>query len=311
MPIWTNRYNVDEMIAKAVTQDVFYETPDNDISVTRLIDSPQIDILRTAHSHEITEDVSDRVWALFGNMMHELLAKVANDNALKEERFFGEIAGWNVSGQVDIWEDNEVRDYKTQSVWAFTRPMRESWIMQLNFLAVLCRMNGFAVDSLKIVALCRDWREQESRDNQNYPPPVLSRKVPLWPEDVALRIMEERVELHKLARAKQFARCTDEDKWTKATTWRLTKPLVKVDGVTKQKAQKKAVALFGADTSRGGDEEIALAAKKELEDKGFVIDLNETPGEETRCLRFCEVSSFCPQLKEANAVGATHKAIPK
>ena len=39
----------------------------SDISVTQLIDSPQILSLRKENRDKISEDVSDRVWAVWGS----------------------------------------------------------------------------------------------------------------------------------------------------------------------------------------------------------------------------------------------------
>ena len=66
---FTNRYNLPDSIVNAVKID--RHVTRGDISVTTLIDAPQIRMLR--RKHDTTEDVSERTWALFGTAIHHIL----------------------------------------------------------------------------------------------------------------------------------------------------------------------------------------------------------------------------------------------
>jgi len=63
---FTNKYGISDAIVNAVKIDNHVTI--GDISVTQLIDSPQIRILKK--THDIEEDVSDRIWMLFGTAVH-------------------------------------------------------------------------------------------------------------------------------------------------------------------------------------------------------------------------------------------------
>lgn len=68
---FTNKLNLPESFVKAVTIDKHRVY--GDISVTQLIDSPRIRVLRKQHDEEI--DVSTMQWALFGTAMHTVLER--------------------------------------------------------------------------------------------------------------------------------------------------------------------------------------------------------------------------------------------
>jgi len=68
---FTNKHNLPSSIVRAVENDT--HRTNGDISVTTLIDAPQIRMLKRANT--ITEDVMDRVWALYGTAMHHILER--------------------------------------------------------------------------------------------------------------------------------------------------------------------------------------------------------------------------------------------
>lgn len=65
----TNKYNMPDVFYRAALQDS--HTVHGDISVTQLIDAPQIRHLKRSHEYE--EDVSGMVWALLGTGVHKVL----------------------------------------------------------------------------------------------------------------------------------------------------------------------------------------------------------------------------------------------
>lgn len=62
----TNKYNISDAIVKACSVDNHVTI--GDISVTQLIDSPQVRMLRK--HNDVEEDVSDRIWMLMGTAVH-------------------------------------------------------------------------------------------------------------------------------------------------------------------------------------------------------------------------------------------------
>lgn len=65
----TNKYGIPDVFYRAALHDT--HTVHGDISVTQLIDAPQIRYLKRHHEYE--EDVSNMVWALLGTGVHKIL----------------------------------------------------------------------------------------------------------------------------------------------------------------------------------------------------------------------------------------------
>ena len=61
---YTNKHFYPDFICNLLTYNPYTRgTEPSDISVTQLIDSPQVLQLRKKHRDDIVEDVSDRIWA--------------------------------------------------------------------------------------------------------------------------------------------------------------------------------------------------------------------------------------------------------
>jgi hypothetical protein len=95
----TNRLGLPRSIENAVRNDR-YSKGDAHISVTGLIGPARKRALEIRHADEITEDVSERIWALMGQIAHGILER-ADDQGFCEERLFIERHGWRISGQFD------------------------------------------------------------------------------------------------------------------------------------------------------------------------------------------------------------------
>lgn len=74
--IYTNKHNLPESYVNAVKVDKHRVY--GDISVTQLIDSPQIRVLRRQHDEVV--DVKDMLWALFGTALHSVLERSEQDS---------------------------------------------------------------------------------------------------------------------------------------------------------------------------------------------------------------------------------------
>lgn len=280
MTTFTNRHNIDPAIAKAITSDPFYGTPDSDISVTELIGPPQIAALRQQHQHEIQEDVSERLWALLGSAAHEVLKAGADElSEFPEERLYCEVDGWKIGGKADLYrpDQGQLVDYKVTSVYSFLLGDKPDWAAQLNFYAHIWRENGFLVNRLTIAAILRDWMRSKAGDD--YPPvPFMQVDVPLWEPKVTARRMLIAVHDHKAARAGQPRPCTPEERWERPTKYAVMK-----------RGQKRAVKLFDSEA----DALALIEAKRPLP-----MYLEERPGESVRCASYCPVREWCEQADE-------------
>ena len=67
----TNNYDLPQSFVNFVRNDK-YSKGDANISVTSIIDSPRIRLMRDTHRDEMTTDVSDMIWPLFGTAVQYL-----------------------------------------------------------------------------------------------------------------------------------------------------------------------------------------------------------------------------------------------
>lgn len=174
-----------------------------------------------------------------------------------------------------------VQDYKTTSSWSARHgATKDAWIQQLNVYAYILRLHSFDVTGIEVVAICRDWRKNEALKyaSDGYPShQVVVIKLPLWPSRVTLAFLEERVALHRAARAK-LPLCSDEERWRRATTWALMR-----------EGRKSAVRLY--DTPGAAYE--ALKGTEEGKNRGGAYSVVKRPGIATRCAGYCSVRPFC------------------
>jgi len=289
----TNNKGFPLALVKAVENDS-YSKGRADRSVTGLLAPPRQAALKDIHEDVLTEDVSERTFALYGQLVHLLLERSGEQdrNALTEERMFTEMMGWTISGQTDtitLTEEENwvVSDYKFVTSYKFKRNYSGELVMpaeyeqQLNMYAHLLRENGFKVDGLKIVAIYRDWSKMEAKRDRNYPQlGAETHDVKLWSEEDAKAFMEERVRLHQDAET-SLPYCNDEERWAKPDKYAL------MPNANSARARK----LFDSRVD-------AFAWAQDPANKvkaGWVID--HRVGVNTRCENYCLVSEYCDQFK--------------
>ena len=278
----TNNANLRDAIVRAVVNDPYPTRGTGDISVTRLIGPPQIRILERRHRDELTEDASDRIWALVGQVAHGILER-AESVAITEERLFAELEGWTLSGQFDrlaLLPDGRLQDYKVTSGWACLDGPKPEWTAQLNALRWLAAINDYpGIERLEIVAILRDWSRGKAKAGGNYPSQqVRVLPVPLWSLAQTRDYLIDRVHLHQLAETcvrtgRALPACTDAERWARPTTWAVRKP-----------GRVSALRVF---------DNAADAADLAARTPGGTVETR--PGESVRCADYCAVSAFCPQ----------------
>jgi hypothetical protein len=278
----TNVYELPEALVRAIKNDPY--TGGGDISITKLIDSPHIRVLRKQYASSVVEDVSDRIWSLLGQAVHTILERAGEEEHVKvEERLYAEVHGWKVSGQYDRLDlhGTTLDDYKVTSTYAINGKIE--WERQLNSLRWLAVRNGYKVDRLRIVAILKDWKKTKAKLDSSYPQvPVAVVNVPVWDLDEAHQYISDRVLLHQAAEQGEVPECTDEERWYSGTKFALMK-----------KGAKRAIKLYERKEDIDG----------ELPDGTFV---EERPGVYRRCADYCDVAPFCEQFKRSSGDTGTH-----
>jgi hypothetical protein len=279
----SNRANLPDAIVRAVANDP-YSRGDAEFSITQLLKPPRQAALQERHSDEIESDAEDLLWALYGQLAHSLLERAGGENAITEKRYFGEIDGVRISGQIDTLclESGTLSDWKFTTAYKFKagQPAPEEWVAQLNMQLELLRQNGQDASALQIVGLLRDFSKLEAKRTEDYPQrSVIVMPIPLWPREKTQAFMKSRVNLHRMARI-TLPECSPEERWEKPTKWAL-----------KKRGAARATRLY--------DTEAEARAHASTDPKNLIVE--KRPGEATRCQFYCSAAPFCEQANEASS----------
>jgi len=288
----TNNYSLPQSFLDFARNDK-YSKGKADISVTTLIDSPRVRLMREQHAEDRTTDVVDMIWPLFGTAVHHILEQSEPDeNTVLEERLFTKINGWVLSGAVDHQKIDgqtvEITDYKVTSVWSVIHG-KIDWERQLNAYAYLVQKNkGKKVTKLSICAILRDWNRRDAQNKADYPQaPVVIVDIPMWDEMTRIRYIHERISYHQAAQNvyeitdavdDTFIQCSDEERWKRDDAW-----------AVKKKGLKRAMRVFGNEDD----------AKDFAAEQTVPVEIEHRAGELVRCKGdYCGVAQFCSQYRE-------------
>lgn len=282
----TNRHGLPEPFVMFEEANK-YSRGGAEISVTSLIDSPQIFRLKEQYSEELEEDVADRIFSILGTAVHAILETAEAPDTIVEERLYAEFGGKLIGGQIDLQtlHKNGTRtltDYKTTSAATlrYNPEGKREWINQLNLYAAIARANHFDISGIEVVAIIRDWSAARTHYT-NYPQhPVVKIALPLWRPTECLDYIMGRVACHNLPQSE----CTDEEMWKRDGK-------VKVYELTQKGTPKtRATRVFSNMTD-------AEMFSLELGKPATIV---ETEAEYLRCDRYCEVAQFCEQKNRRN-----------
>lgn len=264
------------------------------ISVTGLIGPARKRRLEIDHHEELVTDVADRVWSLYGQIVHGILerADLEDDAVVAERRLFIERHGWTLSGQFDrliLAGQSTLQDYKFTSVYAVNDGVKPEYEAQQNIYKLMLNEHGYHVDKMQIVAILRDWSKMRvKRQGGNYPQhPVVVMDVDDWGKEKTEAYITERLRAHGDAQT-TLPECTAEERWADAPRWKIIK-----------KGNTRAVTGH----ANYSTEEDALAALPELDENakaGAKHVIVEVPTESRRCGNYCEAAEFCSQWKAMN-----------
>ncbi len=286
----TNKHNVPDIIVRAAKRDN-YSRGASIKSVTQLISSPRIDILRRTNYYRIEEDVSDSLWRLMGKSIHNLLEEVAHKNYIVEERLFANINGWDVSGAIDVQRlDNDkwgLIDYKFTSAYSvISEPEGKiDWTNQQNFYAYLMYVNKkIRVEKIQVCVIVRDWRRSDLDRIEHYPKAqIVMIDLPLWSIDKQEEYVSERVSLHQKTELsyglhQSLPNCLDSERWVQPGKW----------AVLKDAKSVRAMRVFNT-TQEATD----FAGDKYI--------VQERPGKASRCEgNYCGVALWCDKFKKTH-----------
>jgi len=259
-----------------------YQPTPNRFSITTLLKPTREIILTRRHFDKLEADASDMIWSLFGQAVHHILEKNADDKDGAEMRLEytfpkgHELEGLTVSGIMDFYdkETKTVIDYKTCSIWKVRFNDFSDWEKQGDGYAWLLERNGLEVAKSKFYAIMRDWSVGEARRKGDYPQSQVlevefvadSLKADNWIQEKLLDI-----KYNENTPDNDLPLCSKEDRWAKPDKFAVMK-----------KGRKSALRLL--DSSQ--------EARDWMDNNsGDYIEFRK--GEDTKCIYYCSVCKFC------------------
>ena len=308
----TNNDNLPQYLVRAFAYQSLQHDAKADYSVTQLLDPARAVALVREHSDLLTDDISERSWALLGSAAHVVLESgkgleelmeqkklegkdigaveeiVTDDPIIYEHRIFGEIDGITFSGQPDAYAvaEKTIYDFKTASCWEFVyeggRP-REDREQQLNLYAYLGRKyEGWEVENIAAVFLFRDWGKAAAQRNDKFPDKnMLVYPFRMWSDEEAETFLRERISAHEQAKT-NLPYCTPEEQKRDPDKYAVRK-----------RGVERAVKLADSRT-----EALNYIASKNIRN----AYIEERPGKVARCENFCLASTVCDQFTAYNAL---------
>jgi len=284
----TNHTALPEPVFQALTRSDYTKGSSNR-SVTQLIDSPRVRILRKENDDHISEDAADMLWSVLGTAVHKMFEDNEVEGHISEERLYAEVEGWVISGAIDVQRGEAdgkvaVLDYKCTSAWSVIYGKPE-WDKQLNFYAWLVEhCKDIEVGKLQIVAVLRDWQRKKAEVDSQYPQaPIVMVDIPLWSFEERDAYVRGRVKIHQDAEFQRLTGedlppCSSEERWKKEDSF-----------AVKKSGNKRALRVFDS-----------MEQAEEYMKDGMEIEVRK--GKCVRCEdNYCKVAEFCDQYGGGDA----------
>lgn len=279
----TNKLNLPEPFVQAASDQ--REIVDGRYSVTEILKGTREIVLSRRHAAEITEDVSDRIWLIFGTAVHKILEQAQEtDSQIKEGFVSTPVRGRMLTGIFDLYDDatGTVTDYKTASVWKVIYNEWDDYRRQLLAYCWILRRIGFDAGKGRIVAVLKDHSKTKASRESGYPPyPVYTVEFDFTEDDFAgftAWVTEKFAEIERCESLPDddLPLCTKDERWHKGEKWAVMK-----------KGRKKAVKLYD------GREDADIHA---LEIGGYV---EHREGKDGKCDGYCRCREFCSHYLES------------
>ena len=288
----TNRMNLPYGLVKAVSPDP-HNKP-GEISATTLIQGTKQVILTQRHWTDLEDDVSDRIWAVFGTAVHALL-ETEGENDFCEIELRQKVSNITVTGRLDNYNmaTGTICDYKNTSVYKIKAARQKGadgkpygfpeWKMQGLIYAWLLQRNNLPATKCRFIALLKDHSKTEAERDHSYPQsPVYVYEFTVTKDDLAeiesfIRKKVFQYELFSSSEDDMIPACTSEERWQKKDVY-----------AVKKEGRKSAVKLCG--TQKEAEEKIAELGK------GHFLEVRR--GESMKCRNYCLCAKFCNFCKE-------------
>ena len=220
----TNKQGLPDVLVNAITNDPYTRGDGVYRSITELINPPQIAYLKRKYDDKLTMDIADRMYALYGRLIHQVLEDSGESVAdmITEQRLFTDIFHRRISGSFDsfTYSNKTLNDYKFVSVYKMNNGVPKEYTQQLNCYAYLLSEAGTDVENLTVTTMYRDWSASRA-GNKNYPDSIAQvHPVELWTRAQQKDYLEHRVYAHKSYNEELWSlnSCSPEERWERGAT---------------------------------------------------------------------------------------------
>lgn len=269
----TNKLCLPEGLVKACSTEM--HNAEGSLSATTLLKGVKEIILTERHWAEIQEDVSSRIWAIFGQAVHALLEH-EGQNEFTEEALSWNVEDVTITGRIDNYdmEKGVITDYKTMSVNKIFYKDFHDWETQGLIYAWLLRKNGFTAEQVRFIGLIKDYSNRKARYEKGYP------ESPVYV--YAFNVTDEKINLidayiTAIVRAYKYRLDLPDDAIEPCTP---KQRFQKIQFAVMQEGKKRAVKLFDNEA----DAYAYATDGQYVEKRG---------GESMKCLFYCSCAAFC------------------
>ena len=278
--IITNKYNLPAQFVSMAREE--YEYKPKQYSVTSLLKGTREVILQRRYHKQVTADVSEMVWMLFGRALHHILEQhQEGESELKEQYLRMDIGnGYYLSGRSDLYcaDTKTITDYKTASVWKVKFQDFDDLRQQLLLYGLLYRDAGFEVENGEGVLFLKDHSKSKARYDKDYPKlPVHKEQFEFSRQDFE-NIKDFAVDkFQELAIAEdlpdeRLPLCTEAERWNTGDSYAVMK-----------KGRKSALRVLDSEEE----------AEEWIENTGKGDYIEYRSGEDKKCNDYCNVNEFC------------------
>lgn len=280
--IITNKLNLPTPFVRMAESD--YKYAEKRYSITTLLKPTREILLCRRHDHEIEQDCSEMIWALFGQAVHSILQKASDGKTeFAEERLEYTLEnGYTISGIIDLYDmaKEEVVDYKTASTWKVVFNDFKDWEKQGLGYAWLLQKNGLPCKTVKFYGILKDHSIAEAKRKADYPKlPVVEVPFKFDSIDEIDKYLREKVE--ELIKCEsipdnELPLCSEEDRWRSPNKYAVMK-----------KGRKSALRLL--DTQEEAEE-------WQKANGGDSIEVRA--GVDKKCVDYCRCKDYCKYYLE-------------
>jgi hypothetical protein len=273
----TNNQNLPEGFVKAVSVEK-HNAPGS-LSATTLIQGLKQVILTDRHWDSLQDDVSERIWAIWGQAVHSLLEHEGESDFTEQELSYP-VGSITVTGKIDNYNmaTGTICDYKTASINKVRFSDFSEWYLQGMIYAWLLKKNGFDVKHCRFITLLKDHSKSEAVRDRSYPQRPLHvyefqvTLVGLMKIDSFIKNRIREYESYQSLHDNDIPPCTPEERWEKASKFAVMK-----------QGRKTAVRLF--------DEKAEAESMAAELGNPHYVEIRQ--GESKRCNHYCLCCQFC------------------